>query len=64
MLVPCDFDISISPLHSDQRRMYRQSKVRSLLVSPRLYVRQICYELLKKNPLDATINAQFLRDVV
>ena len=45
-LVPCDFDIS--PLPSDQRRRYRQSKVGSLLVSPRLFVRQICYERLKR----------------
>ena len=63
-LVPCDFDIS--PLPSDQRRRYRQSKVGSLLVSPRLFVRQICYERLKKNRLDATIikNARFPRVVV
>ena len=61
-LVPYDFDIS--PLHSDQRRRYRQSKVGSLLVSPRLFVRQICYERLKKNRLDATINARFPRGVV
>ena len=61
-LVPCDFDIS--PLHSDQRRRYRQRKVGSLLVSPRLCVRQICYGRLKKNRLDATINVRFPRDVV
>ena len=61
-LVPCDFDIS--PLPSDQRRRYRQSKVGSLLVSARLFVCQICYERLKKNRLDAAINARFLRDIV
>ena len=61
-LVPCDFDTS--PLHSDRRRRYRQSKVGSLLVSPWLFVRQVCYERLKKNRLDATINAPFPRDVV
>ena len=48
-LVPGDFDIS--PLHFDQRRRYRQSKVGSLLVSPRLFVRQFGYERLKKNRL-------------
>ena len=61
-LVPCDFDIL--PLHSDQWRRYRQIKVGSLLVSPRLFVRQICYERLQRNRLDATINARFPRDVV
>ena len=45
-LVPCDFDIS--PLPSDQKHRYRQSKVGSLLVSPRLFVRQICYDRLKR----------------
>ena len=61
-LVSCDFDIS--PPHSDQRRRYRQSEVGSLLVSPRLFVRQIFYEHLQKNRLDATLNAWFPRDVV
>ena len=36
----------------------------SLLVSPRLFVRRICYECLKTNRLDATINARCPRDVV